>query len=176
MFSKKYIQQLKTLHYDKSRPRGFGGKVKPLGRFKSFMMQWKPSSVIDYGCGKGIILAHLRESYPETKFYGYDPAIDMFNTIPNTKIDCVFSNDVLEHIEPEYINNVLTHINHLANKFIWLRIDTVPARKTLPDGRNAHLILESPTWWLDQISKHIDGNIVYHNLDRKGKFDVAIEK
>ncbi len=31
----------------------------------------------------------------------------------------------------------------LGTKYIWLCIDTLPARKKLADGRNAHLILEN---------------------------------
>ena len=58
----------------------------------------------------------------------------------------------------------------------WLRIDTIPARKKLPDGRNAHLILESDAWWLDKIRANIAGQVVYNELTKKGKFDVAIRK
>jgi hypothetical protein len=99
----------------------------------------------------------------------------MFSNEPTT-VECVFSNDVLEHIEPEYLNQVLDHINQLSTKYVWLRIDTKPARKRLSDGRNAHLILEDQTWWTEQISRYIDGTVVYNNLNNKGKLDVAIEK
>ena len=176
MYSSSYIKQLKEVHYDKSRSKGFGGKVKDLGEFNSFMMQWNPKSLLDYGCGKGVILAHLKEKYPNVRIFGYDPAIDMFNIAPAQSVDCVFSNDVLEHIEPEFLVSVLEHINNLSSRYVWLRIDTRPARKILSDGRNAHLILESDTWWTEKINSHISGNIVYKNLNSKGKLDVAIEK
>jgi hypothetical protein len=175
MFSNDYIKQLQRLHSDRSRPRGFGGKVKDIGKFHYFMEQWKPISLLDYGCGKGLILETLKEKYKDTVCTGYDPAVPMFSKDP-IAVDCVFSNDVLEHIEPEYLEDVLRHINTLSLKFVWLRIDTIPARKSLPDGRNAHLILENPNWWKDKIEKIIDGNIVYFELNKKGKLDVAIEK
>jgi len=176
MYSKEYITQLQSLHHDKSRPKGFGGKVKDLGAFHLFIKEWNPKSLLDYGCGKGYILNHLSTLYPTVNCHGYDPAVKIFNNIPTQDFDCVFSNDVLEHIEPNFIVDVLLHINQLSKKHVWLRIDTMPARKTLPDGRNAHLILESDTWWYDMISRSINGNIVYAELDKKGKFDVAIEK
>ena len=176
MFSKEYIEQLKVVHFDKSRAKGFGGKIKSLGRFKFFMSEWNVDSLLDYGCGKGYILSHLKEKYPHVTCHGYDPAIEMFSSIPTEKVACVFSNDVLEHIEPDHINNVLQHIDSLALKYIWLRIDTKPARKILPDGRNAHLILESPEWWMIKINENINGSIVFNELNNKGKFDVAIEK
>jgi hypothetical protein len=33
-------------------------------------------------------------------------------------------------------------------------ISLVPAKKTLPDGRNAHLILQTPDWWRDKLSSY----------------------
>ena len=176
MYTKAYIQQLQSLHTDKSRPNGFGGKVKKLGKFHDFMKEWKPSTLLDYGCGKGHILANLREQYPQTICEGYDPAVTMFNKKITNTYECVFSNDVLEHIEPEFLPDVLENINSLSSRYIWLRIDTLPARKNLPDGRNAHLILESSDWWTDQIYTYIGGKIIYSELTNKGKFDVAIEK
>lgn len=176
MYSNIYIKQLEKLHADTSRPQGFGGKVKKLGRFYEYMKLWNPNSLLDYGCGKGYILEHLKEQYPSILCEGYDPAVLLYNTQPNKAYECVFSNDVLEHIEPLYINAVLAHINTLSSKYTWLRIDTMPARKLLPDGRNAHLIQEDKTWWTNKINNFIDGNLVYTNLDNKGKLDIAIEK
>jgi len=176
MYSDKYIQQLQSLHSDKTRPQGFGGKTKKLGKFHNFMKEWNPNSLLDYGCGKGVILASLRDRYPNTICEGYDPAVSMFSSLKEKKFECVFSNDVLEHIEPEFLDAVLQHINNLSTKYVWLRIDTVPARKTLPDGRNAHLIQQSQDWWTKKLAQYINGNIVYNNLDKKGKLDVAITK
>jgi len=176
LYTKSYIKQLQSLHSDSSRPQGFGGKPKKLGQFHKFMDIWKPSTLLDYGCGKGYVLSELRDKYPSVTCEGYDPAVKMFSGLPNKKYDCVFSNDVLEHIEPEHIAEVLKHINSLTEKYIWLRIDTKPARKILPDGRNAHILLKSPEWWMDQIYTYIGGTIEYNELTNKGKFDVAIAK
>jgi hypothetical protein len=35
-----------------------------------------------------------------------------------------------------------------------LVISLIPAKKTLPDGRNAHLILEKPHWWKDKLANY----------------------
>ena len=88
----------------------------------------------------------------------------------------IFCNDVLEHVEPKFITHVLQDINNLTKEYVWLRIDTLPARKKLSDGRNAHLIIENKQWWLNLIQEQINGNIVYSELNKKGKLDVAIEK
>jgi hypothetical protein len=176
MFSDSYITQLKKLHSDPTRSQGFGGKIKDLGEFYNFMVKWNPETLLDYGCGKGVILAHLKEKYPLVKTIGYDPAVTEYNTVPNLPVDCVFSNDVLEHIEPVFLNEVLKHINMLSAKFVWLRIDTLPARKKLADGRNAHLTIQDSIFWTNIITENIQGSIVYNYLNKKGKLDIAIEK
>ena len=121
-------------------------------------------------------MASLRERYPNIICDGYDPAVSMFNKIPRPNYECIFSNDVLEHVEPKMINAVLQNINDIALKYVWLRIDTLPARKVLPDGRNAHLIIQNKEWWEYKIKDFINGEILYSNLDRKGKLDFAIER
>ena len=100
----------------------------------------------------------------------------MWNTKPDSAFDLVFCNDVLEHIEPNFIEKVIQDINLYANKYIWLRIDTKPARKELSDGRNAHLIIENEAWWLEMLQRNVGGSIVYNAVNKKGKLDVAIEK
>jgi hypothetical protein len=135
-----------------------------------------PSNCLDYGCGKGVILSHLNEKFPNTEFIGYDPALPMWDNKPTNKFDMVFSNDVLEHIEPNFINSVLQDIDQYATKYIWLRIDTQHARKELYDGRNAHLIIQNESWWLNILKRNIKGTIVYNEVNKKGKLDIAIEK
>jgi SAM-dependent methyltransferase len=176
MYSQEYLTQLKLLHAAKDRPRGFGGKVKDLGAFHTYMEQWNPNTVLDYGCGKGAILSKLQEQYPNTTWTGYDPAVRMFDMeLTNKTFECIFCNDVLEHIEPEYLDTVLKNIFDLSSKYVWLRIDTLPARKKLSDGRNAHLILENKEWWTNKLNKY-NFTIDYCNLNKKGKLDYALTR
>jgi hypothetical protein len=63
----------------------------------------------------------------------------------------VVCTDVLEHIEPELIDNVLDHLKDLTRKVAFLAIATRPARKNLADGRNAHLIIQPSSWWLAKL-------------------------
>jgi len=174
LISDSYKKLLQKVHVDKKRQQGFGGKLKNVGKFLHFYNKWNPKTILDYGCGKGHILEHLQNKFPQSEWYGYDPAVKQFSKITKDNFECVFCNDVLEHIEPENLSNVLQHINSLATKSIWLRIDTQPARKFLEDGRNAHLILENKDWWISKISSL--GKIEYSKLNSKGRLDVAIKK
>lgn len=105
-------------------------------------------NILDYGAGKGL----LRKSLPDSLVVReYDPAIENIATRPE-KADLVTCTDVLEHIEPECLAEVLEDINNLSMKGVFLSISCRPAKKFLSDGRNAHLIVEKPMWWLGKIS------------------------
>ena len=116
----------------------------------------------------------LREKYPHINFYGYDPAVLDFNTLPTQKFDIVFCNDVLEHVEPLYIDKVLNFIQNHSNKYVWLRIDTQPATKVLSDGRNAHLILEDEEWWRERLGFAMDMKILNMYTNKKQRIDVEL--
>jgi hypothetical protein len=84
------------------------------------------------------------------QYQGYDPAVPRFAAapIPAQMVACI---DVLEHIEPQYLERVLDHLAALAEGVVFLSIDTGPALKVLSDGRNAHLIQQPMSWWLPKI-------------------------
>jgi hypothetical protein len=65
--------------------------------------------------------------------------------------DILVCTDVLEHIEPTLLDNVLDHIERLTREVALLVISCRPANAVLPDGRNAHLIIETPDWWLEKL-------------------------
>ena len=49
---------------------------------------------------------------------------------------------------PTNLDDVLGHIRSKTLKRLLFSVALKPARKTLSDGRNAHLIQETPNWWL----------------------------
>lgn len=103
-------------------------------------------SWLDYGCGK----ATLGEAMPpemQDAWQNYDPAIPLYST-PPMPADLVVCVDVLEHVEPNAIEDVLDDLQRLSRKAVLLFVDMTPASKTLPDGRNAHLLQRPIDWWL----------------------------
>ena len=91
--------------------------------------------------------------YPQKNIYGYDPGNDDFsNKFKNQKFDLVISTDVLEHVEPEFLDQTLEFLKEKSNRFYHL-IALAPSKVILPDGRNAHLILKPKDWWRDKFVK-----------------------
>lgn len=105
-------------------------------------------SILDYGCGRGT----LAEALKPRRVMEYDPGVEGKDKPPKPA-DLVVSTDVLEHIEPALLDGVLGHLSRLAGKGCYLVIATTPAREILADGRNAHLIVQPPAWWLEQLAR-----------------------
>lgn len=105
------------------------------------------TSVLDYGCGKGMLAASL-----EFPIWEYDPAIPGKDELPRPA-DLVVCTDVLEHIEPEHLAAVLLDLKRVTKKMGYFVIHTGPASKTLPDGRNTHLLQRGEAWWRKNLSR-----------------------
>jgi hypothetical protein len=103
--------------------------------------RFRTLDILDYGCGKG----RLQENLP-FPIKQYDPAIPEFAALPH-RADLVVCGDVMEHIEPDCVDEVLEHIMSLTKKAGYWIIATKLAAKSLPDGRNCHLIVEPAAWW-----------------------------
>ena len=101
---------------------------------------------LDYGCGKQT----LSQSLPHLGITGYDPCIEGLDDPPIAH-DFVMCGDVLEHVEEEFIDAVLDHIQHLAIKGVLLIVNQVPSDKHLSDGRTAHILQRPPEWWMPKI-------------------------
>lgn len=108
-------------------------------------------AILDYGCGQAFLAKVLAERTPPRRVTNYDPGIPGKNGLPKPS-HLVVCSDVLEHVEPAKLGSVLEHIKCLSGIGAYLVIATRPANKTLPDGKNAHLIIESPQFWLDKIN------------------------
>lgn len=104
-------------------------------------------TVLDYGCGRGSLAEVLGR--PEW-LLEYDPAVEG-KEAPPADADLVVCTDVLEHVEPEFLDAVLTRIADLSRKMTFLVISTVPASKVLADGRNAHLSVHNAAWWREKL-------------------------
>ncbi len=112
------------------------------------------TTATDFGAGKGGLKATLRRISP-LQVTNYDPAVPEFSAIPEPA-DLVVSTDVLEHVEPACLIAVITEIQRLAIKGVFLNIACREAKKTLADGRNAHLLVRPPYFWFDTLREFFD--------------------
>ena len=135
------------LHVDEV---GYGaGSYRWAERVSEVMEEVGAKTVLDYGCGKGLLKLALGN--PDW-LREYDPAIKGKDAEPE-QADLVVCTDVLEHIERDRILNVLEHLRRLAKRAAFLSIAIIPSTKVLADGRNAHLIVEDSVWWKAQIGR-----------------------
>lgn len=160
LIDKKYQTQLASMHQGGK----FNNGAKAYAIVKDFVQQYKPTSLLDFGCGGGGLIAVIKNMHPEIRVAGYDPGNTEFAMLPNDPFDVVVSTDAIEHIEPVYLNDTLLRINNLMLRCGCFRIACYPAKKHLPDGRNAHLIVESPDWWRQKILSTMNVEIVNEKI------------
>lgn len=110
----------------------------------------KTRDILDYGCGK----AMLQKGIP-FPIQNYDPAMPEYAKRP-VAAEIVVCTDVLEHIELVCLDDVLADLVGLTRQLLFINVACRPAKKFLPDGRNAHLIQESPTWWMQKLLPLMD--------------------
>ena len=143
--STEYVIQNKLMHNNNAL---YG--VSALGHIevvKKLYTETESKSLLDYGCGKGMLAKNL--DFP---IWEYDPAIEGKDG-PARPSDLVVCIDTLEHIEPEYLYSTLSDLARCTLKVGYLVICTTAASKTLPDGRNTHLIQKGKEWWTEKLKK-----------------------
>jgi hypothetical protein len=127
-----------------------GGGQRHFHEVKALAESIGTTDILDYGCGKSTLSMQFSHAINQ-----YDPAIPRFSALPEPA-DFVVCTDVLEHIEPELIGEVMQHLQGLTKKAIFAVIATGVSLKNLPDGRNAHLLVETPRWWLNCFFDYFD--------------------
>ena len=155
-----YQAQLTTMH---SQGRFVNG-AKAAKVVRPIIERYNPTSILDFGCGVGALVNSLQETYPNMRVEGYDPGNAEHSRVPKRSFDVIVSADVFEHIEPKHLPATLQLISSKMTVAGWFRIACYPAKKQLPDGRNAHLIVEKPEWWREQLLANMNVNIVSENI------------
>jgi tetratricopeptide (TPR) repeat protein len=176
---------LNELRADFSRVREQNAKLHSVGNYgisgakwaapvQAIIDQLQPDSVLDYGAGCCTLDKALRaQSGPAMRSYvwrNYDPCVDGMDATPEPA-DLVVCTDVLEHIEPENLDAVLDDLQRVVVKVGFFVIAARPAKKILPDGRNAHLIQEGPRWWLPKLCQRFE---IAHLNCMPGEFLVVV--
>jgi len=154
--SEDYRNLNRQLHAD-NKNFGTSGK-KWAEAVKLIHERFKLDSILDYGCGKQTLSAAL----PNLNIIGYDPAIPELSAKPSAA-DLVVCGDVLEHIEPEYLDKVIDDLCQLSKKLLFVVLSTREAKKLLLDGRNAHLIVKPADWWINKFEGRFEIIFIFEN-------------
>lgn len=146
--SRDYIYQNKMLH---SMDPSYGcSALSYVSMVRDLYNEIHARTLLDYGCGKGMLARNL--DFP---IWEYDPAIEGKNDTarPSDLVACI---DVLEHIELDFLDKVLQDIRRCTKKLCYVVLSEGPSSKTLPDGRNAHLIQKNKEWWVKTLEQYFN--------------------
>lgn len=164
MISNSYKKQLREIHA--SKKWGNSGHTWS-DRITAYANALEAETIIDYGCGTGTLRMAIGHDY---HVHNYDPGVKGWDVFPSKPADMLVCTDVLEHVEPEYLDDTLSAIDGLYTKGAFLVIACNAAKEILPDGRNAHLIQEPPKWWASKF------NNVDHFIDEKKRALIWLRK
>jgi hypothetical protein len=153
LISEEYRKMQEELH---KNPNYGGASVQYASVVAEILKQVHVPELLDYGAGKGRLGETLKQLMPNLpRIRHYDPARPEWAATPQPApfVTCI---DVLEHIEPELLDNVLDDLRRVTIGKGFFTVHTGPAIKVLADGRNAHLIQQPPAWWLPKFLSRFD--------------------
>lgn len=150
--SEAYLETQKELHKNPSYGMASVSMAPMIGQI---IKATKIKSLSDYGAGKKRLNAALaQQGLNGYEYLPYDPAFPEYGKPEAADLVCCI--DVLEHIEPELLSHVLDDLQRITRNLGFFSIHLAPAHKILPDGRNAHLIQETISWWLLKLAPRFE--------------------
>jgi len=150
--SEDYLEQQKALHRD---PNYGTASLRYAPIVRKVLEQAGLKSLSDYGAGKCNLRKALHDlGQTGLEYLPYDPAFPVYG--PPKPADLVCCIDVLEHVEEQYLDAVFEDLERITTRIGFLTVHTGPAKKTLPDGRNAHIIQRPASWWLPLMCRHFE--------------------
>ena len=155
LLSKEYKEKIVAMHNKKKWGGAVaGGKVIEINKY---MILSNAKSVLDYGCGYGAFKRGVEQAFPDYKYkiYEYDPGI-IGKDIDPPVCDSLICIDVLEHIEPDKIDDVLQHMYDKINNWAYINICCVQSFNAFADGTNLHVLIRPPEWWIRKFDKKWD--------------------
>lgn len=139
---------------------GGGHSIKNLPRYTDDLVALEVKTILDYGCANGKFKPYMNNEHPEYTITEYDPGIEGKDALPDPA-DYVVCCDVMEHIEEDFLDSVMQHLQGLIRKGAFFNISTVEAHAILDDGSNAHKLVKPAAWWVEMFEKFFEVNDVY---------------
>lgn len=166
-YSRSHIQRQQAAH----------AKADGYGRHRHLYLQWKlqrvtqdlrsalgnalPLAWLDYGCGKGGFINEVRSLSIFESIEGYDPAVYTYQKRPQRTFDVVTCLDVLDIVEPRFLDAVLEDISSLTAGLAVIDCLTRPR----PGGA---LMPHQPFFWVNLVKQHlqiVDVTVEFPGMD-----------
>lgn len=150
-----YIDQCRQ-HHERSKTFSGRGCLKHAAAILELADQVGARSALDFGCGKAVQYTDTVPGHPDGttlesilgfEVAKYDPAVPRFSKEPTGKFDLVWCTDTLEHVPEEDIDYIVHRLASLTRKALFVTVGSGPAKKTLPNGKNAHVTQKQADWW-----------------------------
>lgn len=155
MIRPEYVEVLKKTRegwkdWGSSASKNADGLVRYLNKHKNI------THILDFGCGTGQLKTYLlgrTDLRAGIEIHEYDPSVPGKDKIEPYLYDLIVTLDVLEHIEPESLDETLAWIREHSLRQ-WHHVDCNDGGgNKLADGRDVHLIIEEPEWWYAQLDR-----------------------
>ena len=144
----KLIEQYRHIH----KTSRFGVSAHEFeAQIQACVVDLKPKVILEYGCGQSRLYQTLETG--GANFVRYDPSIPALADLAIKQADLIINTDVLEHIPADDLDAVLGHMRSFGDK-VFFNIATRPARRTLPNGENAHCTIWPADKWLLVLQRH----------------------
>ena len=186
---KKFIKVNKGSHYQKDIAFKGNSLLPHIEFIKKLIRDYNCKSLLDYGCGKGLVYFKSFYSKSSGKAYKnigeywssikkitlFDPCYEKFKYFPNSLSDITVCTDVLEHIPEKDLGWVTEELFLLSKKLVFITVPTYLSSELLEGDINTHLTVKNGSWWRNIIEsvqkkfKHIDYYLVYRYISPNGR-------
>ena len=153
--------------YGKSGSRSYGKRNHGCGAYQ-LILDMKPQSLLDVGCGKGQFVEWAKTKDINATGLdfasGYGIQADLLDIpFPDNSFEMITAFDVLEHLLPETLEKGLSEMFRVAGKWWIISIGYGQSKIKTPDGKmELHPIdTKNKEWWIPRLSKYVV-------IDKKG--------
>lgn len=145
-------------------------------------IQMRPyiKTLLDYGCGKGVLKEFLAQHAPHVTVTEYDPGIPGIDKLPTKKFDMVVTCDVLEHVEIECMPDTIANLAELTRYVMYNNIACSLTGHTFKSGpykgKDIHITVRPPEGWRAIFCEALHGDpkmslMEYRHTERRWQGD-----
>lgn len=121
------------------------------------LAKWKPTSLLDVGCGWNEFVRQVRGTIPGLPATGIDfacPGADVIATadhlpLLDKEVDVLTAFDVMEHIAPADVDTVLAEMARVSQRFIFSISYVSSVNKWR--GETLHPTVRPESWWMTRL-------------------------